>query len=296
MDLLDRRRFLVSLTAGAAGMLAGCSDGNGGDGTGTPTATPPPESAAVTEESVVDYPGFVDGAATVVEAENQVSIRYTEPVREFGLEAGFQGESDPEELRVTRGLSVDTRAGFVAPVYDGDAGAFVYRVFANEAFVEFTDWNAVTVGTGETLSSEGAVEFERLQGPVFGARLAPGELSRLFVVDSTAEELADGGAGNLSGLVLLVRDRSDGVPEVTFSFEYDRSAGELTITHDGGDTITRGEELAVLSGDLEESWTTPVAAGDTRTVTVEPDATVSIVWLGTDGASKTLDRWIGPEA
>ena len=305
MNAPDRRRVLAAVGAAAtAPLLAGCSDDSGDDGptatealTETPTATEPLQDRAVADGTAVDYPGFVDGAATVSEEGDRLVIEYADPERSFGLVGAFDGGSNPEELRVTRDLAVDARAGFVAPVYEGSAERFVYRVFANEAFVEYADWNVVTVEPDDELRSEGAVEFERLEGAVYGARVAPAEFRRLFVVDATAQELADG-ASDLSGMVLLVGqpDDSGGVPEVTFRYEYDEAAGELTVTHESGDTIPAEDELAVTSGNVEESWTTPVAAGDTKTVAVESDATVSIVWLGSDGESRTLGRWEGPDA
>jgi len=309
MNASDRRRFLAAVGAAAtAPLLAGCSDDSGDDGptateapTETPTATEPPRDRAVADGAVVDYPGFVDGAATVSEEGNRLVIEYADPERSFGLDGAFEGGSNTEELRVTRDLAVDARAGFVAPVYEKSAERFVYRVFANEAFVEYADWNVVAVEPDDELRSEGAVGFERLEGAVYGARVAPAEFQRLFVVDATARELADG-ASNLSGMVLLVGEAGgdggddDGVPEVTFRYEYDEATGELTVTHESGDTIPGEDELAVISGNVEESWTTPVGAGDTKTVAVESDATVSVVWLGSDGDSRTLSRWEGPDA
>ena len=289
--------------AATAPLLAGCLDDPGDDGptvtetpTETPTATEQPRDRAVADGTVVDYPDLVDGAATVSEEGDRLVIEYADPERSFGLVGAFDGESNPEELRITRDLAVDARAGFVAPVYEESAERFVYRVFANEAFVEYADWNVVTVGTDDELRSEGAVGFERLEGAVYGARVAPAEFRRLFVVDATAQELADG-ASNLSGMVLLVGEAGGvGVPEVTFRYEYNDATGELTVTHEGGDNIPAKDELTVVSGNLEESWTTPVAAGDTKTVAVESDATVRIVWLGSDGESRTLSRWKGPDA
>ena len=305
MNAPDRRRFLAAVGAAAtAPLLAGCSDDSGNDGptaTEAPTATEPPQDRAVADGTVVDYPDFADGAATVSEEGDRLVVEYADPERSFGLVGAFEGESNPAELRVTRDLAVDARAGFVAPVYEASAERFVYRVFANEAFVEYADWNVVAVEPDDELRSEGAVGFERLEGAVYGARVAPAAFQRLFVVDATARELADG-ASNLSGMVLLVGEAGgdggddDGVPEVTFRYEYDEATGELTVTHESGDTIPGEDELAVISGNVEESWTTPVAAGDTKTVAVEPDATVSIVWLGSDGESRTLSRWKGPDA
>ena len=301
MNAPDRRRVLAAVGAAAtAPLLAGCSDDSGDGGptaTETPTATEPPQDRAVADGTVVDYPDFVDGAATVSEEGDRLVVEYADPERSFGLVGAFEGESNPAELRVTRDLAVNARAGFVAPVYEASAERFVYRVFANEAFVEYADWNVVAVEPDDELRPEGAVGFERLEGSVYGARVAPAEFQRLFVVDVTAQELADG-ASDLSGMVLLIGQPGDGggVPEVTFRYEYDEAAGELTVTHESGDTIPAEDELAVISGNVEESWTTPVAAGDTKTVAVESDATVSIVWLGSDGESRTLGRWEGPDA
>ena len=301
MNAPDRRRVLAAVGAATtASLLAGCS-GDSGDGgataTETPTATEPPQDRAVADGTVVDYPDFVDGAATVSEEGDRLVVEYANPERSFGLIGAFDGESNPAELRVTRDLAVNARAGFVAPVYEASAERFVYRVFANEAFVEYADWNVVAVEPDDELRPEGAVGFERLEGSVYGARVAPAEFQRLFVVNATAQELADG-ASNLSGMVLLVGQPGDGggVPEVTFRYEYDEAAGELTVTHESGDTIPAEDELAVISGNVEESWTTPVAAGDTKTVAVKSNATVSIVWLGSDGESRTLSRWKGPDA
>ena len=305
MNAPDRRRVLAAVGAAAtAPLLAGCSGDSGDDGptateapTETPTATEPPQDRAVADGTVVDYPDLVDGAATVSEEGDRLVIEYADPERSFGLVGAFEGGPNPEELRVTRDLAADARAGFVAPVYEESAERFVYRVFANEAFVEYADWNVVAVEPDDELRPEGTVEFERLEGSVYGARVAPAELRRLFVVDAAAQELADG-ASDLSGMVLLVGQPGDGggVPQVTFRYEYDEAAGELTVTHESGDTIPAEDELAVISGNVEESWTTPVAAGDTKTVAVESDATVSVVWLGSDGDSRTLSRWKGPDA
>lgn len=213
MDTSDRRRFLASLGAvGIAPLLAGCSDGTnvGGGETPTdtaedqPTATDPPESRFITADGTVDYPGMVDGAATVNPDGDTYTIEYDEPRRGFRLEAGFEGGTDPSELRVTRDMTVDARAGFVAPIFDAEAGEFVYQVFVNQAYVDYADWHFVTVGDDEELTEQGEVPFEHAQGSLFGAGVTPGDIRRLFVVDSSAAELRQNGAGDLSGIVLLV--------------------------------------------------------------------------------------------
>ncbi|WP_254841290.1 hypothetical protein [Natronomonas marina] len=307
MNGLDRRRFLASLGVAAAAASAGCSSDslpggtNGSTPTTTPTGTDVPEDPYVTDDAVVDYPGMVDGAATVNAGGDAYTIEYADPKREFLLDSGFEGGTDDAELRVSRDMSVGARAGFVAPLYNESAGEFVYQIFANEAFVEYADWNFVTVGDDGQPTTEGAVPFDRLQGSVYGAGVSPGEIRRLFVVDATAETLRSGDVGNLSGIVLLVgrseRQPAASVPQVRFAFEYAPDAGEVTITHEAGDNIPEEDDLFVETSDARGAWETPVSAGDARAVSVEPDATVRVVWVAESGdRSATLAEWTGPDA
>jgi hypothetical protein len=206
-----RRRMLATCSVV---VLAGCSDGRS-DEARTPTSTPTAakQSRYVTDDGVVDYPGMVDGAATVDPGGDSYSITYTDPAREFTLASGFEGETAPSELRVSRQLSIDARVGFVAPIYDPDAAAFVYQVFANEAFVRYADWNVITAASDGSLAGNGDVPFERVQGDVFAAGLRPGDISRLFVVDVDVETFETEGGGSLSGIVVLVGHSEDTTPE-----------------------------------------------------------------------------------
>jgi hypothetical protein len=203
-----RRRLLSGCGAACAVLLAGCSS-DGPDRTATPTATPPPESASVTD-GTVEYPGMVDGAARVNPDGTDYTIDYTDPEQSFALVSGFEGESNPSELRVSRDLSVDARAAFVAPIYDADAGAFVYTVFANAAFVQYADWHAVNLEPDGSISGEGALEFERAERTVYAADVEPGAVSRLFVVDVDADTFKEEDTGDLSGIVVLQFTRSEG--------------------------------------------------------------------------------------
>lgn len=305
MERFERRRFLATLGAvGAAGALAGCSDGESTPSATTeptPTATEVREDPSVTEESVVDYPGIVDGAATVTDDGATYTIEYEEPRAAFRVDSGFEGESDPAELRVSRDMTVDARAGFIAPIYDDDAGEFVFQIFANRAFVDYAEWNVVTIDDEGTIVSQGTAPFERIQGQVYGAGVAPGEIRQLFVVDTTAEALSQEGTEDLSGLVLVVGESETqtelSIPIARFGFEYDSGTGELTITHEEGDTIQEAAVLVVRADSGDEQWETPVSVGDTKTVTVESDETVRVIWLDPNGSkTQTIDKWTGPDA
>lgn len=104
------------------------------------------------------------------------------------------------------------------------------------------------------------------------------------------------------------------IPQVAFSFDYDESAGTVTITHDGGDTVAasklyvRGTGFANASGaDMtgpgrwggstsgETGGGPAVVAGDRVTVGVESDCELRVVYEGADRAA-TLAAYDGPDA
>ena len=91
-------------------------------------------------------------------------------------------------------------------------------------------------------------------------------------------------------------------PSASFSFSYDSSQGNLTITHDGGDGVA-ADQLFVVGSDDDGSWNDidssieRVSAGTSVTVNVASDSTVRVVWESSGGErSSTLGRWSGPDA
>jgi flagellin-like protein len=98
-------------------------------------------------------------------------------------------------------------------------------------------------------------------------------------------------------------------PNAQFSFDYDSTAGELEITHGGGDGV-ESEQIS-FAGDLTvagtNTWTAvsgvaaqTVTAGDSVTLTdggtnIDLDAnpeTVRVIWNADDGdRSSTLAEW-----
>ena len=102
-------------------------------------------------------------------------------------------------------------------------------------------------------------------------------------------------------------------PQAKFNFDYDESNSALTITHDGGDAV-QSDEMKIVGGDNDLTWTTSVGQSDSYEVTagnsttindanpgsespVAADDTVRVVWQdpNTD-KSATLARWSGPDA
>lgn len=301
MRALQRRRLLGAIGAlAAAGTGAGCidestiGDGNG-DGTGNGNG-----DDRLRGDGVVDYPGMVDGAAAVRADER--TIEYEDPEATFQLEAGYEGDTaDESEIRVGRDLTVETMAAFVAPV--AVDGGFEYHVFANEAFVEFADWNVVALVPGGEPEDRGSPGFEPIGDGVYGTVVEPGDAAFIMIVDGTAEAVAEGGDQGLSGIA-ITRGPRDGVqptaPNVQLGFDYDAEAERLEVTHEGGDGVARDElrfvsdaDVSVLTGFEDD----PVRAGNRATLSVPPSATVRVVWESSDDDhSATLASWSGPDA
>lgn len=295
---LHRRRLLELCGTTASVGLAGClgdsvpignENGNGNTGGG-----PTDEDI---ENGTVDYPGMVDGAATV-STEEHVTIEYEDPETQFSIRAIYEGEEGTDGVAVQRDLSGETMAAFVAPVHAD--GGFEYHVFANAAFVDFADWNAVAI-TESGLESLETPGFERVEGPIYRAVLAPGEVSGLAVTDATVEEL-QGSSETVTAIA--IRKGSTGSPEpsapqIAFGFEYDAESERLTVQHEGGDNVEAPRLDIRSDADIavESGFEGTVSAGDTATVSVPGDAVVRIVWTDESGdLSAVLAQWQGPEA
>jgi hypothetical protein len=289
---LHRRRLLELCGTTTAVGLAGCL-GDSMPGEDDPTHEH-------VSDGTVDYPGMVDGGASVT-ADQYVTIEYDDPQTSFILQPIYEGqEASEDQFRIQRDLSGDTMAGFIAPVHTGET--FEYHVFANESFVEFADWNVVT-GAGQDLTDAETPGFERLQGPVYGMVLSPGEAELLAVVDTTAEELQSRDGPSPTGLA-IIKGASGGQPEqsapqISFGFEYDSASEQLTVTHEGGDSVeaSRLEIRSNVEITVDDGFEGTVAAGDAATVTAPSDAEVRVIWTSAEGdTSATLASWTGPDA
>ncbi|MFU1782401.1 type IV pilin [Haloarcula japonica] len=122
-------------------------------------------------------------------------------------------------------------------------------------------------------------------------------------------------AAVIASFVLGLGDQAQqATPQASFSWEYDSSGPEVTITHDGGDTIA-GDELYVRgslnsNGDsIDDTWksqsggTTEVTAGNSITVdtysgsNIDSEYDLRVVYQTTEGdTSATLSQNTGPDA
>jgi flagellin-like protein len=125
-------------------------------------------------------------------------------------------------------------------------------------------------------------------------------------------------AAVIASFVLGLGDQTQNTaPQASFAFDYDASvggssSGVLTITHDGGDTISAselyvrgdsitnvgaGSDIQSSGGDWTVSGSSEVSAGTSVTVGVNDDYTVRVVYEGASGdSSATLGQDSGPEA
>jgi flagellin-like protein len=117
-------------------------------------------------------------------------------------------------------------------------------------------------------------------------------------------------AAVIASFVLGLGDQAQQTtPQASFAWDYDSSAEDVTITHDGGDSI-QVQELYVrgdfgTDGDSGATWgnwsslgsTSDVTAGNSIDVGVGSDYTLRVVYQATEGDnSATLAQDEGPEA
>lgn len=102
----------------------------------------------------------------------------------------------------------------------------------------------------------------------------------------------------------VTQNESTVTPQASFTYDYDESAEELTITHDSGDKFESANVKFVKkegSGSINEldSWPTEVTSGDsTKLGNIKPGDVILVVWEepAQQGKTSVLDEWEGPEA
>jgi flagellin-like protein len=95
---------------------------------------------------------------------------------------------------------------------------------------------------------------------------------------------------------------SNTAPQASFSFDYDGSSDELTVTHDGGESI-EPTNLYIRGGAAEDgnTWSdegisSDVTAGTSITLTSVTETDTVRITYEAEGTSATLGRWDGPDA
>ncbi len=109
-------------------------------------------------------------------------------------------------------------------------------------------------------------------------------------------------AAVIASFVLELGNQPQDTPQAQFEFDYDGS--ELTVTHNGGDTIDgaeiefRGENFGATETTWEsETGDTEISTGDSATFTAQDDYDITVVWVPPDGGSSApLQSDEGPDA
>lgn len=290
MPTLQRRRLLRTLGATATGGgLAGCLDDLPGTTDG---------DDRIRGDAVVDYPGMVDGEASV--SADERTIEYDEPPVTFELSPVYENEQDDgSRLRVSRDLSGETMTAFVAPVYVDADRRFEFHVFGNDALVEFDEWDFVNFANGAVVIYADT-SFEHVQGPVHGFVVTPDSVNGVGTVDTVNTDEGNGREERTYVAIscasgTLCRD----APNVSFDFEYDAGVERLEVTHDIGESVPAGELSFLSSGDVtvRDGFEGTVGTGDAATLSAPPTAEVDLVWVpGETAVSATLAEWTGPDA
>lgn len=248
-----------------------------------------------TVESIVDThtgaAAAVDGA--VVEAYTNAPDG---PVR-FGADLAdlqMDGQSSPvtSVQRLSGGMTLDgsTAAMVVdARTTGSDAADQLQTVVENGLSLlkrEFSDRPDVQAEFGEAIDQLDEIAVTREESTVSVDYSASTEaFASFFGVTLLAV---------VGTFVLGLGSTTQHPPQVLFESDYDERAGEVTITHAGGDTIQAGS-LVVQTANRSDTWADlseghgvgdDVSAGDSVTLAVESDVTVRIVY--DDGEQRAM--------
>jgi len=264
-----------------------------------------------------------------------------------GVEAAVDvaaGDADPVAGRVREALAAATagavRFGFAVPADLGQGGR-------GSGPVDSTAFDAVTHGYGGyaakgeerlasiTLEAESAEAAERVLEQLRTARdLARQQLDTADMADLAGDVDAMLAALDLDAVgssVTVTLDEGENIalllgavvatfvvgfgdqpqpraPRAAFSFDYDDSAGRLSITHTGGDHLGAAALAVRGTGLPNGSWLElggstsaevggrpAIAAGDALTVDADADYDTQLVWTDPDGgASAVLASHRGP--
>ncbi|SIR97385.1 hypothetical protein [Natronorubrum thiooxidans] len=267
------RRRLLAITAGVVTTAgAGCLDESSAESdepseddadTADGDDSDDSDDSSALADATVDYPAFVDDDVRVMD--DGRGIEYSDSGPAFVLAAKFEGaDAAADELRVSRDLDSNVPTAYIAPVVDGDS--VTYHVFANESFVDFSDWALVEI-VDDTPADERRASFDDLQAGVVHLETST-DADGLVVVDGGRNAL-ETDAATLVGIHRLDADtETEAVPQVAFSIERLDDGTTVEITHTSGDHLEGDAVVVDVDGDRIENpfGVETVTAGDTATL------------------------------
>lgn len=100
-------------------------------------------------------------------------------------------------------------------------------------------------------------------------------------------------AAIVSMLVLGMGQDVDDTEQATFSFEYDGT--DVTVTHEGGDTLDASKVEYRINGGAGTAWGTgDVTAGDSISFAATSGDEIHLVYVSDNGDTHTLARYTVP--
>lgn len=310
-----RRRLLALLPSVAfAGCLGSVPDADGpgqtGDGTtsidrtttseATTTLSLPDDLIRRDGETLVDLSATMDGDVSLSSEQGVTTVTLSGATdATFDLAAVNDGEIVTDGTPVaSRTLTpADEPRAFVAPVYRDDD--FEFRVYANTAFRELGDLY-VWASSGETVASDPSVArpaaFDALTDAVGRTTVSAADVDgapegaplSVGVFDAPLDAVRSGDAADVQGVALQSGEsmrRTPEAPAVAFAYEFGDES--VTITHEGGDTVSGSNLSVVIDGETADAaFPDEVSAGESVTVDlagVESGATVGVVWTAPEG-------------
>lgn len=102
-------------------------------------------------------------------------------------------------------------------------------------------------------------------------------------------------AAIVAAFALGMGGAGDATPQASFDYDYNGSTS-LTITHEGGDTLTAAQVTVLVGGaDAGATWSsTPIATGSSTTVAVAAGDEIRIRWESDSGKTVTLSTYTVP--
>jgi len=98
-------------------------------------------------------------------------------------------------------------------------------------------------------------------------------------------------AAVIGAFVLGLGDQvSNNAPQASFSFEFNSSSNNVTVTHAGGDNIAKSA-LNVTNGTPASSTQfreDPVTTSDSRTINYSSGDTIRVIWQNPSGGSSNI--------
>jgi flagellin-like protein len=97
-------------------------------------------------------------------------------------------------------------------------------------------------------------------------------------------------AAVIGAFVLGLGDQvSNNAPQASFSFEFNSTSSNVTVTHNGGDDIEGSSVTVTNESDGEVTFSAdPISTGDSTEIAYQNGETIRVVWQNPAGGSSNI--------